>query len=829
MIYPENFENKIGFDRIREMLKAACLSELGQKKTDEIAFVSDHGLIHKLLERVAEFVKILGSDREFPVDHYHNLLPVLKKVRLEGTFIELNELIELKLSLDSIKAVVNYFKGEEGEIYPHLKEIASEVKIYPFVTESINRIVTGKGKVKDNASHDLSKLRKSLREKTARVGSRMQSILKRARENGLVDEGVELSMRDGRMVIPLRSADKRKISGLVHDESATGKTTFVEPAEIVELNNEIRELEYAERREIIRILIEFTNTIRPYLEDLADSYYFLGEMDFIRAKAVFAKRINALKPGLSEGPGILWDGAKHPLLFLNFKDQDKEVVPLDIMLDKEKYILLISGPNAGGKSVCLQTVGLLQYMLQCGLLVPVKESSRFGIFKKLFLDFGDEQSIENDLSTYSSHLLNMKFFLKNADPDTLVLIDEFGTGTEPLLGGAIAQAILGRLNEQGVFGVITTHYTNLKHFASSADGIENGAMLFDHQRIQPLFRLQMGKPGSSFAFEIARSIGLPDPILKTATDNIGEDHIYFDKHLREIARDKRYWENKRSKIRKSEKRLDEVLSGYSEELEHVKNEKKEILNQARKEAEELLNGVNKKIEHTIRVIRETQADKEKTKEARKELLELNKQLQAKQEDEDRKLERKIEYLKRKETNRKNRRNERISPNIQPEIKEKEISIEVGDKVKMKEQELAGEVLEVQGGGKYLIAFGNMITLLPAKKIRLLSRSEFRDQKAEAKRPVDSYMAEVQKRKLRFNSYLDVRGKRAEEAMGIVQDFIDEAIVTDTKDLSILHGKGNGILRQLIREFLGSVDVVSSYHDEHPDRGGYGITLVKLDF
>ena len=828
MIYPENFENKIGFDRIREMLKAACLSELGQKKIDELTFISEPELIHKLLERVGEFVKILDSDREFPVDHYHNLLPVIKKVRLEGTFIELDELIELKLSLDSIKAVVNYFKGEEGELFPHLKEIASVVKIYPFVTESINKIVTGKGKVKDNASHDLSKLRKSLREKSGRVGSRMQSILKKARENGLVDEGVELSMRDGRMVIPLRSADKRKISGLVHDESATGKTTFVEPAEIVELNNEIRELEYAEKREIIRILVEFTNSIRPYLEDLAASYYFLGEMDFIRAKAVFAKRIHALKPGLLEGPGILWDGAKHPLLFLNFKEQNKEVVPLDIILDKEKHILLISGPNAGGKSVCLQTVVLLQYMLQCGLLVPVKGSSRFGIFKKLFLDFGDEQSIENDLSTYSSHLLNMKFFLRNADPDTLVLIDEFGTGTEPLLGGAIAQAILGRLNEQGVYGVITTHYTNLKHFASSAEGIENGAMLFDHQKIQPLFKLQMGKPGSSFAFEIARSIGLPDPILKTATDNIGEDHIYFDKHLREIARDKRYWENKRSKIRKSEKRLDEVLNDYSEELELVKKEKKKILNEARKEAEDLLNGVNRKIEHTIRVIRETQAEKEKTRKAREELSELNKQLQTEHKEEDRKLERKIEELKRRKSNRKNRTGERISPKIKPEINEEKTSIEVGDKVKMMEQELAGEVLEVQGN-KFLIAFGNMITLLPAEKIQRLGRSEFRDLKGGVNRPGNSYMEEVQKRKLRFNPHLDVRGKRAEEAIGIVQDFIDDAIVTDTKDLSILHGKGNGILRQLIREFLGSVDVVSSYHDEHPDRGGYGITLVKLDF
>ncbi len=809
------------------MLNATCLSDLGQANVSGIAFISDIRLIRSMLDRTHEFVQILDAEKEFPVDHYHNLLPVLKKIRPEGTFMELSELVELKLSLESIKAVVNYFKGEEAELYPELKKMASGVKLYPFVTESINKIVTGKGKIKDNASPELAKIRKSLKEKAGRVSSRMHSILRKAREDGLVDEDTELSVRNGRMVIPLRAADKRKIHGLVHDESATGKTTYVEPAEIVELNNDIRELEYAEKREIIRILIEFSSTIRPYLEDLADSYFFLGEMDFIRAKAVFAKRIHALKPGLSSESGILWEDAKHPLLFLNFKEQNKEVVPLDIELSREKHILLISGPNAGGKSVCLQTVGLLQYMLQCGLLVPVKESSRFGIFKKLFLDFGDEQSIENDLSTYSSHLLNMKFFVRNADTGTLVLIDEFGTGTEPLLGGSIAQAILAQLNDQEVFGVITTHYTNLKHFASSAAGIENGAMLFDHQKMQPLFRLQMGKPGSSFAFEIARNIGLSEEILKVATENIGEDHIYFDKHLREIARDKRYWENKRSRIRKSEKRLDEVLTGYQEELEKIKKEKNEILNKARKEAEDLLQGVNRKIENTIRIIRETQAEKEKTKQAREELAALSKKIEVKQKEEDRRLDRKIEQLKRKEMNRQKRIREKIQPEVASNLQEKDKPVGVGDKVKMKGQEITGEVMEVQGG-KLLVAFGNMITLLPVKSVKRISHREFRQNSVE-KRQGNSYMEEIQKRKLRFSPNIDVRGKRAEEALQIVQDFVDEAIVTGEKDLTILHGKGNGVLRQLIREYLGSVDVVSSYHDEHPDRGGPGITLVKLDF
>lgn len=828
MIYPDNFEKKIGFDRIRSILKESCLGELGQQEVDAMGFDLNYQEIVKMHDLVSEFMAILNSDKEFPVDHYHNMVPVLDKIRVEGTFMEVQELYELKLSLEVIKSIQNFFKSEEENIYPKLKELALSVDIFPFVIASINKIITGKGKIKDNASADLGRIRRSLRDKSSQVSNRMHAIMKKAKQNGLVSEDTELSIRNGRMVIPLHSSDKRKINGLVHDASATGKTTFVEPAEIVELNNEIRELEYAEKREIVRILIQFTDTIRPYLDDLKESYEFLGKIDFIRAKAMFARRVDGVKPVIVDQPEILWENAVHPLLLINFRAQNKEVIPLDITLNKEKHILLISGPNAGGKSVCLQTVGLLQYMFQCGIPVPVKESSHFGIFKKIFLDFGDEQSIENDLSTYSSHLLNMKFFVKNADSTSLVLIDEFGTGTEPLLGGAIAQAILGQLNESGSYGVITTHYTNLKHFASSAEGIENGAMLFDHQKIQPLFRLQIGKPGSSFAFEIARSIGLPEDILKVATGTIGEDHIYFDKHLREIARDKRYWENKRSRIRQSEKKLEETLNKYSEELGSIKQEKKQILDKAKREAEELLNGVNRKIEKTIRVIRETQAEKEKTKQVREELTEAKTKLEKGKDKEEEKIERKIRQLKENEELVKRRQPKEENEITKPNVSEKDNTIREGDKVRMKGQDTVGEVLEISGK-RHMVAFGSMITNVKLDKIEKISRTEFRAQNRQSQSSTASYFDDLQKRKLKFKPNLDLRGKRAEEAIRMVQDLIDEAIMVESKELSILHGKGNGILRQMIREFLATVDVVETYKDEHPDRGGYGITLVKLDF
>jgi len=821
LVYPENFEQKIGFDRIRRMLVSYCLSEMGKENADSIVFQSNFSHISTLLGEVTEFDKVLQSEKPFPVDHYHNLIPVLRKIRVEGMFLDVHELYEMRLSLDIVKAILSYFHEDEEDEFPLLRKKTQEVKMYPFVLKAINKILTTRGKIKDNASRDLSAIRKSLKEKMSRVSSRMQSILKKAREDGIVDEGTELSVRGGRMVIPVRSSDKRRISGLVHDESATGKTSFIEPSDIVEMNNEIKELEYAEKREVIKILITFSDSIRPYLDEIEYSYIFLGEIDLIRAKSILAEKIGAIQPRITEEREILWEKAVHPLLFLNFQNSGKKVVPLDIVLNREKHILLISGPNAGGKSVCLQTVGLLQYMLQCGLTVPVSESSRFGIFKKIFLDFGDEQSIENDLSTYSSHLVNMKYFLKNGNSETLFLIDEFGTGTEPLLGGAIAEAILGKLIDQNSFGVITTHYSNLKHFASGTGGIENGAMLFDHQKMEPEFILQIGKPGSSFAFEIARGIGLPEKVLKKASDAVGEEHINFDKHLREIARDKKYWENKRSRIRKSEKKLEGTLEQYERELGELKAERKKILDKARKEAEELLNGANRKIEGTIKQIKEAQAEKERSQKARIELTRFREHIKKGEALQEKDLDNRQEKLTRENRRRSFERKE------EPMKLEPSLDLKPGDKVRMEGQEMAGEVMEAHGKN-YLVAFGNLITSVSPKKLQKISENEYKTHTRT--RPVqDSVASRIQEKKLGFKPVIDLRGKRVEEALQMIQEYIDEAIMVEAKELSILHGKGTGALRQLIREFLGSMDVVASFGDEHPSRGGAGITLVKLDF
>ncbi len=803
------------------MLSSLCLSEMGRDNVRHIGFQRDIKIISDQLTEVSEFVKVLNAEKDFPADNYYNLLPVIKKMRVEGMFPDLQELYEMRLSLEATRAVLNFFHSEEGEEYPALRKRSDTVKLYPFVLESINRIITAKGKVKDNASRELLNIRRSLKEKSSTVSSRMHAILKKARQDGIVEEGTELAMRGGRMVIPVRSSDKRRISGLVHDESATGKTSFIEPADIVEINNEIRELEYAEKREIVKILLAFADSLRPYLDDIQQSYYFLGEIDLIRSKALLAEKIGAIQPRLSEEPVVLWEKAVHPLLYLKLQGSGKKLVPLDISLSRDKHILLISGPNAGGKSVCLQTVGLLQYMLQCGLHVPVSESSSFGIFSSLFLDLGDEQSIENDLSTYSSHLFNMKYFLKNGDADTLFLIDEFGTGTEPLLGGAIAEAILGKLCEQASFGVITTHYSNLKHYASATEGIENGAMLFDHQKMEPRYILQIGKPGSSFAFEIARGIGLPVEVLQKASSTAGEEHISFDKHLREIARDKKYWENKRSRIRKSEKKLEDTLNTYEKELSDIMTERKKILAEAKREAEVLLSNANRKIEATIRQIKEAQAEKERTRKARAELDKLR------EEGGDAgnlpEYEKKQSQLKKEMAGRSFHR-------MQPEsAKQKEsIELKAGDKVRMEGQEIAGEVMD-RHGKNYLVAFGNLITSVSPGRLERISENEYRTHSRGRPAAADSVASRIQEKKLRFRNSIDLRGKRADEALDIIRDYIDEAIMVEAKELSILHGKGTGALRQLIREFLGSMDVVSSFRDEHPDRGGAGITLVKLDY
>ncbi len=623
MIYPENFESKIGFDRIRSLLSEKCLSPMGLEKVDNLGFIDDYDQISRILSATYEFQQILLFEDFFPSEHYYKISDCLNKIRVIGTFPEVQEVFDLKRSLETVKTILNFFKTKSEVKYPVLHEMCKSVKTYPYVLDSIDRIIDKRGVVKDNASSKLKEIRSELISKSIHVNKRLNAILRQAQADGIVDSDTVVSVRNGRGVIPVGVYDKRKIRGLIHDQSSSGKTVFIEPEEIVEINNDIVELEYEERREIVRILTSFADDVRPYIDDLLESNLFLGDIDFIRSKALLGNHLHSIKPVLTDKPFLMWRKAIHPLLTLSFeKTPGRKVVPLEIELDEKNRILLISGPNAGGKSVCLKTVGLLQYMLQCGLTIPVGEGTETGIFKNILIDIGDEQSIDNDLSTYSSHLINMKFFVKNGNDKTLILIDEFGTGTEPMLGGSIAEAILGELNRKRVFGVITTHYTNLKHFASLTDGVVNGAMAFDNHLMQPLFQLTIGKPGSSFAFEIARKIGLPEDILEAASVKAGVKNINYDRHLKDIARDKRYWETKRQSIRQQEKRLEELMAEYEKELSGAKTLRKEIITKAKDEAQKLLKDSNRMIENTIRQIKESQAEKERTKDIRLQLEEF---------------------------------------------------------------------------------------------------------------------------------------------------------------------------------------------------------------
>ncbi|MDD4032829.1 MAG: endonuclease MutS2, partial [Bacteroidales bacterium] len=614
MIYPDSFEQKTGFVAIRQWIAELCTCDPGVQKVNAMNFSADEEVILHRVGLTEEFRQILLMESSFPALDYKDLTGFLKRIRIEGTWIDTEELAAFRFTLETLRLVLGFLSHKDENSYPLLRSLAEDVKYYPFLLQRIDAVLDKFGRIKDNASPALASIRREQYEKSSAVSRVMQKVLKQAQAEGWVESDASPAVRDGRTVIPVTSAFKRKVQGIVHDESSTGKTSYIEPAEVVETNNQIRELELAERREIIKILTQLTDEFRPYLPDILNSCDFLGSLDFIRAKALLALKMNAVKPICFNRSSMRWVKAVHPLMFLAHSREGKEVVPLDINLDERQRIILISGPNAGGKSVCLKTLGLLQYMFQCGMLVPMSENSEMGIFHQIFMDIGDEQSIENDLSTYSSHLMNMKYFLRNADDRTLILIDEFGTGTEPALGGAIAESVLDHLNHKSVYGVVTTHYTNLKHFASSAEGIVNGAMLYDTRRMQPLFRLEIGMPGSSFAFEIARNIGLPEEILTQASERIGKDHIDFDKHLREIVRDKRYWESKREKIHQSEKKLEAELAKHTLELDRLEKDRKMILEQTRAEARELLSGVNRQIEATIREIRESQAEKEKTRE-----------------------------------------------------------------------------------------------------------------------------------------------------------------------------------------------------------------------
>ncbi len=828
MIYPADFESKTGFDRIRDLIKDFCLSTLGRQKADNIEFLISPEIIKQKLNETAELKEICLNEQAFPVSYYYDVTPYLKRVKVEGTFLEQDELFELKRSLETIKSVTGFFNdNSDKNKYAALRSLAAEIKLPRFITGEIESILTKEGKIRDDASGALSGIRKEIKQKQVAVGRKMQHVLKSAIDQGFVAPDTALSMRSGRRVIPVPSTYKRMIKGFIHDESASGKTSFIEPSEIVELNNEIKELEYEERREIIRILTRFTDSVRPYLEDLLLSYDFLGTIDFTRAKALLAIRINAVRPSVFETQSFRWIRAIHPLLLIAHEKEGKEVVPLDIHLDDQNRMLLISGPNAGGKSVCLKTVGLLQYMLQCGLLVPLSENSETGIFRDIFIDIGDEQSLEHDLSTYSSHLLNMKYFTKNAGQFSLVLIDEFGSGTEPMLGGAIAEAILDTLNRNKTYGILTTHYTNLKHFASSTKGIINGAMLFDTNKMQPLFSLQIGKPGSSFAIDIARQIGLPEKILKNASERIGQDHIRFDKHLREILRDKKYWEEKRSRIKAAEKRLEAIIEEYTAELHGAKKLRKEIIDKARKEAEEILAGANREIERTIRIIKESQAEKEKTRKARKEFEEQINLIKDKTRQDDYRIESKLAKIRQQKQKLKDAVTGREGDKSESKVSEiQDSEIRTGDLVRLYEQDTIGEVIDVNKDN-VMVAFGNMIITVKAARLNKAGKDEIK--KAHKTGKITGHSSfNLSERKLNFKPEIDVRGKRADEALDIVRRFIDDAVMVAAKYLRILHGKGDGILKNVIRDYLNSLDIVKSCRDEHVERGGAGITVVILD-
>ncbi|MDR0613036.1 MAG: endonuclease MutS2 [Dysgonamonadaceae bacterium] len=800
MIYPENFEQKTGFDHIRQLIAAHCLSPLGEENVSGMSFSSDFNHIRKQLYQTDEFTRIIREEDAFPTDYFFDVRDALRKIRIEGAYLIEKELFDIRRSLETIHGMVGFFHHSES--YPYLQELASGVTSFPRLTGQIDAILDKFGKVRDNASPELAGIRRQLTQTANGISKTLQSILRAAQSESLVDRDVTPTMRDGRLMIPVLPAFKRKIKGIVHDESASGKTVFIEPAEVVEANNKIRELESEERREIIRILTVFTNQIRPDIPEILNAYRFMADIDFIRAKALFALDVNAILPAFEDTLQIDWIHAVHPLLYLSHKKQNRPVVPLDMELPSRPAILLVSGPNAGGKSVLLKTAGLLQYMLQSGLLIPVDERSKTGVFKDIFLDIGDEQSIENDLSTYSSHLLNMKLMLKQAGRESLILIDEFGGGTEPNIGGAIAEALLHRFNEKGCFGVITTHYHNLKLYADSHEGVVNGAMLYDRHLMQPLFQLSVGQPGSSFAVEIARKIGLPENVIDEASEKVGRDYISMDKYLQDIVRDKRYWETKRREIRRQEKQLEELSERYRSDLEKLESQKKEWLAKAKADAEKLLSEANAQIENTIRGIREAQAEKEKTKEIRKGLETFRQKVKGERV--------KGEGVKGEGQKVKGEGRKAVAA-----------TFSVGDRVRMKGQQTVGKVLSAKDDF-FIAAFGAVKTIVRAEQ---LEKVQGANPPSPASNPSPAPV--LSNGKLNFKLEIDVRGMRGEEALQAVMYYIDDAVRYNAGRVRILHGTGTGALRQIIREYLKTAPGVKHFQDEHVQFGGAGITVVEL--
>ena len=863
MIYPKNFESKIGFDEIRGQLKGHCLSTLGKERVDEIVFSDDADTVNEWLQQVREFRQLQQAVEKPEMNYFFDVRESIARIRLENTHLEEEELYDLRRSLETIGKIVDFLNcgGEEDGAFPYpaLHRLASDVQTFPAMIRRIDSILDKFGKIKDSASMTLAGIRHEMEQTAGSISRTLYTILHAAQRDGLVAQDVAPTLRDGRLMIPVAPGVKRKVKGIVHDESATGKTVFIEPAEVVEANNKVRELEAAERREIIRILTVFSDEVRPQVQELLDSYQFLAAIDLIQAKAAMAEAMQAFEPQVKAEPTMDWIRAIHPLLQQSLAKKGEHVVPLDIRLEDGSKsedarsknlgrLLIISGPNAGGKSVCLKTVGLLQYMLQCGLPIPIGDRSTVGIFQNIMIDIGDEQSIADDLSTYSSHLLNMKNMMKQADAHTLLLIDEFGGGTEPTIGGAIAEAVLKQFWQKQAFGVITTHYQNLKHFAEDHPGVVNGAMLYDRHQMQALFQLSIGQPGSSFAIEIARKTGIPEEVISDASEIVGSEYIQSDKYLQDIVRDKRYWEGKRQTIHQHEKSLEGHIQRYETNLEEIERERKAILRRAQEQAQELLNEANRKIENAIREIRESQAEKERTRQIREELQEFREQVVnddtrglMSEEDFAKKL-RQMEERKARKAQRKEKRgeelkavSEKLAERAKASLNAANRPLEKGDNVRIKGTNSIGEIETIQGK-QVTVIFGGLRSKV---KMEQLERTDPPTSSATGTNAVDKHAhlaiqtshitrATMEDRRQNFHQDLDVRGMRGDEAIDTVMHFIDDAILVGLSRVRILHGTGSGILRQLIRQYLNTVPNVIKARDEHVQFGGAGITVVDLD-
>ena len=837
-------EQKLGFDKIRRQISDRCATEYAAARAGEEEFVSDVAEIRKRQLLTDEMRLILMFEESFPSTGYIDCLAFLVPLEKSNSAIDLLSLRKLKTMLETLRRVTAFFEGIGDEVYPNLKRMSSAVLSFPEVQRRIDNILDKFGEVKDTASDTLCEIRRSLREKEGIISRRINSILRKAQEEGIADADAGISIRDGKMLIPVSAANKKKLPGFVYDESASGKTAFIEPAEIVELDNQIKGLRFAEGREILKILLEFSDFLRPYATDLVMSAKYLGEMDFLMAKAQTALDIVAGMPVISSEGEVNLRKARHPLLERALKKENKTIVPLTVTLTPQKHILLISGPNAGGKSVCLKTMGLLQYMFQWGMPVPTSETSEMMVFDKIMVSIGDDQSIENDLSTYSSFLADMKKMLAEADSRTLVLIDEFGSGTEPAAGGAIAEAILAELDRRGVYGVITTHYTNLKLYASRMEcGVVNGAMMFDAKNIAPLFKLETGLPGNSFAFELARKMGLPENIVKDAETRAGEEFVGIERNLRKIARNRKALDEKLTKIKNTDRTLESITDKYQKELQEIQKTKKEILDEARREAQDIVRAANRQVENTIRTIKEAQAEKEVTQEARKELQTFVSALAQKKErdqkEKDEYIERKIRQLDARKERQLKRKMQRADEAARQKLEEEAFErqridamrnapLSVGEKVRVKSNGMVGEVVRISPKS-VVVNIGNISSKMSPDKLERISSNEYKSAVRETSRPASAVRIDssISERKLNFSPELDVRGERVNDAIEKVMHYVDDAIMLGISSVRIIHGKGTGALREEIQKYLRTVPGVESAADEHIQFGGSGVTVVKL--